>query len=425
MLLRRLLGARRAARQMPVPAQPGQARQLRASEAYTPTQPRMTRSALTGRQHELMTIALSLTEDRAHVVLYSERGRGKTSLANVVVEALRRSGMIVVRAQCESASTFDSVMRGLLCDLPATFLKVPPADGESAGCASALPRTPVRPEDVVAALSKLRTRSLICVIDEFDRVQDPASRTMLADTIKQASDRNLPLLFLIIGVSDSLEQLIGQHPSIQRNILPVPLPLLSDENIAALIETGATAAQLRFPPALVARITELARGMPYVAHLLGRRIAQAAGQRGSHSVDEHDFATAIDRLILETPPSVVQHYDELTTDGQDAELVFGLAAAARCKQDIWGRIRTVPQADGGVMLGGLRLSGPCWSRLQAAGVLRPCAGKPGHLVYADRSLIQYTLLRASTLRQAEPARMERTLPPDRPAVMTGSNLHSP
>ena len=416
----------RSARPPIVPAQSGHTRQLRASEAYTPTQPRTTRSALTGRQQELATITQGLTEDRSHVVLYSERGRGKTSLANVAVEALRRSGTIVVRTQCESASTFDSVMRGLLSDLPATFLKTLPSDGNSASCESALPQGPVRPDDMIAALGKLRTRSLVCVIDEFDRVQDSASRTMLADTIKQASDRTLSLLFLIIGVSDSLEQLIGQHPSIQRNILSVPLPLLSDENIAALIQTGAQEAQFRFPPALVAKVTDISRGMPYVAHLLGRRIAQATGQRGSRAVDERDFATAIERLIQETPPSVVQHYDELTSDGCDAEAILGLNAAARCKQDSWGRIVVIPQANGTMLLGGTRLSGPCWSRLQATGVLRPCAGKSGHLAYADRALIQYALLRASLQQPAEAASPARAvMPTDRAAALTGSDLQSP
>ena len=419
-------GSRRSVRPVITLAQPRLARHLCVSEAYTPTQPRTTRSMLTGRQHEIDTIVQGLTEDRAHVVLYSERGRGKTSLANVIVEALRRSGLIVVRTQCESASTFDSVMRGLLGDLPATFLKLPPAEGESVGCTSALPRAAVRPDDVVAVLPKLRARTLICVVDEFDRVSDTGSRTMFADMIKQASDRGLPLMFMIIGVSDSLEQLLGQHPSIQRNILPVPLPLMADEAIVALVETGAQAAELSFPPALVARVAAISRGMPYVAHLLGRRIAQATAQRGTRAIEERDFAQAVDRLILETPPSVIQQYDELTDGGTDAAMVSALDAVARCRQDVWGRILLGPQGDGGVLLGGARLDGRCWSRLRDACVLRPCAGKPGHVTYGERALIQYALLRASTPTDAGRAATERVLPPtERTAVMTGSDLYSP
>ena len=57
--------------------------------AFTPTQPKATSRQLTGRQAELRRILQAIGEDRAHVVLYSERGRGKTSLSNMVVESLR------------------------------------------------------------------------------------------------------------------------------------------------------------------------------------------------------------------------------------------------------------------------------------------------------------------------------------------------
>src|SRR5229473_2109553 len=81
---------------------------------------------LLGRAPELRRILQALQEDRAHVVLYSERGRGKTSLANLVVESLRRSGSIVARHTCEAGTSFDSLMRGLMHDLPPSLLAVRP-----------------------------------------------------------------------------------------------------------------------------------------------------------------------------------------------------------------------------------------------------------------------------------------------------------
>ncbi len=188
-------------------------KQLRPSEVFTPTQPRVGREALIGRQEEIEIIVQALIEDKAHVVLYSERGRGKTSLANIIIEGLRRSGLIVAQRSCEASSTFDSIMRGLARSLPATLLATPLRAEECQGCEAALPRAPLRPADVVDLQPRLSVGLLICVIDEFDRVQDAATRTLLADTIKQVSDRGLPLLFMIIGVSDSLEQILGQHPS--------------------------------------------------------------------------------------------------------------------------------------------------------------------------------------------------------------------
>ena len=106
------------------------------------------------------------------------------------------------------------------------------------------------------------------VVDEFDRVSDVATRTRLADTIKLLSDRAAPILFIVVGVSENLEELLGRHPSIQRNIVGVPLPLLKDTEIRTLLERGAQDAGLVFPPIARDAIAAFARGVPYIAQLL-------------------------------------------------------------------------------------------------------------------------------------------------------------
>ena len=70
------------------------------NEVFTPTRPRAGRKTLVGRQVELGRILDGLLDDNAHVVLYSERGRGKTSLSNLTMEQLRRRGVIVARCAC-------------------------------------------------------------------------------------------------------------------------------------------------------------------------------------------------------------------------------------------------------------------------------------------------------------------------------------
>ena len=131
---------RRAAPASMVAAPPAQLVPL--GEAFTPTQPKTGRRRLIGRQAELERILQALNEDRAHVVLYSERGRGKTSLSNLAVQSLRRSGVIIARHTCEAGTTFDSLMHGLVRDLPPALLaaRVNRAAGaETEGCEAALP----------------------------------------------------------------------------------------------------------------------------------------------------------------------------------------------------------------------------------------------------------------------------------------------
>ncbi len=382
------------------PPAPPRVRVAAPGEAFTPTQPKTGRHRLIGRERELERILQTLQEDRAHVVLYSERGRGKTSLANRVVEALRRSGTIVARHTCEAGTTFDDLMRGLMRDLPQSLLAaraVPglPRDQGDEGCSPALPPGPLRPLDIVTLPQRLDCRFLVCVVDEFDRVEDPGTRTRLADLIKQLSDRGAPLQFLIVGVSDNLDQILGQHPSIQRAVLGVHLPLFSDRDVAMLIARGEADAGIAFPASVVARITVLARGMPYMAQLLGLRLAQAAKGRGDATVLEADFQEAVSRLIEDAGPRVISLYGALTSHGRDSEMVLALRRIASAPQDPWGRLAVVQAADGGVTVGGRQLSAPCWERLKAVHLLQPAMQGSDLFVFAERGLMHHALLLAA------------------------------
>jgi len=365
---------------------------MRPSEVFTPTKPRVGRHALIGRQEEIEIIVQALIEDKAHVVLYSERGRGKTSLANIIIEGLRRSGVIVAQHSCEASSTFDSIMRGLARSLPAALLANPVRAEECQGCEAALPGASLRPADIVDFQPRLTARPLICVIDEFDRVQDAATRTLLADTIKQVSDRGLPLLFMIIGVSDSLEQILGQHPSIQRNLVSVPLPLLSADNIMGLVDMGAEAAGLSYSSEVIEAIAIIAGGMPYIAQLLGLRVAQVTTRRDATTADMQTLMIAALRMIRETPAPTAARYDEITAGGEDEDVLAALRQVATATQDLWGHMSTKDTGVDTVVVGGARIGRRSWLALHEWGVLQPCTGKPGFVTFADRSLRQYILL---------------------------------
>ena len=374
---------------------------LTPGEAFTPTQPKTGRRRLVGREAELSRILQALGEDHAHVVLYSERGRGKTSLTNLVVEALRRSGSVVARHTCEASTTFDSMMRGLMDDLPPSLLAANVGFGhgerrrDAAGCADALPPGELRPGDVVMLPQRLDCRDLVCVVDEFDRILDPSTRTRLADTIKQLSDQDVKLRFLVVGVSENLDQILGQHPSIQRAILGVHLSLFSDRDVAQLIARGASETGLTFTPAVVARITLVARGMPYMAQLLGLRISQAAKARGDSDVTEEDFDTAVARLIDDATPRVVMLYASLTDHGRDAEMVLALRRLANAPQDAWGRLAVSTEPDGSVVAGGRPISASCWERLEAAHVLQPVMPGSDQFSFSERGVMHHALLLAA------------------------------
>ncbi len=399
--LRPFLGRRPASEPVSVQVRPTGSRMTEprliplkpASQVFTPTRPKTGRRQLVGREAELARILQALQEDHAHVVLYSERGRGKTSLSNLVVEALRRKGVIVARTTCDASSDFSSIMHGLMQDLPSQLLRATVRDEPGEGCAGALPDRELRPNDIIEMPGRLACRSLVCLIDEFDRVEDHRTRTRLADTIKQLSDRDVDLRFFIVGVADDLEQILGQHPSIQRSMLGIPLPLFSDRDVAALITKGGHESGYTFPASVIARI--LARGMPYIAQLLGLRLAQAAEARGSEVVSDDDFLVAIERMLGDAPPRVLSLYASLTDHGWSAEMVSALRHVATAPQDAWGRLLVRPARDGSVEIAGRRISAAAWTRMQASKLLQPTEAGSALYSFAERGVMLHALLLAA------------------------------
>jgi hypothetical protein len=325
----------------------------------------------------------ALTDEASHVVIYGERGRGKTSLANSAVERLRRRGTIVGRYVCNANSTFEQIITGALRDLPTSLLSFNHTGQQpqaSSGCESLLPKADMQLSDVANMPNRLSCKQLVFVIDEFDRVEDRGTRKRLADMIKLLSDRGVRLHFMILGVSSTLEDLIGQHSSIQRNITGVHLPLLESSEIATLLKTGAESAGLRFSEEACAIVTAVARGMPYMAQLMGLRIVQQTLSRGATETSREDIAAAIERLLGDTSQEIANRYAVLTSGPNGEAIRAALEQIVTAPQDRWGR--SMPSGIEQNLL----------DRLLDEQILEKCNGLPDLLQPTDRRLVNYVLL---------------------------------
>jgi Cdc6-like AAA superfamily ATPase len=375
---------------------PGESQHPTLSDVFTPTRPQRSARRVTGRHGELSRIFRALALDRAHVVLYGERGRGKTSIVNLVASSARSAGYMVARYACSTESDFDEIVRGLARDLPPPLLAVPlQHGGHLQGCEAALPAERIQPRDIVGLPGRLTGRHLVLVIDEFDRVEDTDTRTRFADTIKQVSDRGAALSFVIVGVSDSLEELLGRHPSIQRNILGLPLPLLTDEQIEEVLQRGGREAGINFPHEIKQSIVAISRGVPYIAQLLGLHAGIEALARRSANVDMADFEAACARALDEMDPRVAALYSRLVGRYAEANMRPALLAVASSgEQDRFGRFTAMP-AKGGWLVAGQHLTTEQWTLMLEMAAVRECPSAGyGVFAFADAMLQHYVLLEA-------------------------------
>ena len=387
-------GAPRAGGPSPIDMVPPPSQQHALREVFTPTRPQRSSRRVSGRQTELLRIFRAIALDRAHVVLYGERGRGKTSLVNLVASAARSSGYMVGRYTCSFDSCFEDIVRGLVRDLPKSMLAAPIIqDDELEGCEAALPRNRVQPRDVAALPGRLAGRHVVLIADEFDRVEDGATRTWFADAIKQASDRGAAISFIIVGVSDSLEELLGRHPSIQRNILGLALPLLSDTEIDEILVQGGREAAIEFLPEVRQAVVDVARGVPYVAQLLGLHAGTEAIARASPEVEAPDLLAAFRRAVDEADPRVAAIYQGITGGERDRAMLQSLRSIAGGEQDRYARF-VVSEHENMHYIAEHWLEPGVWGRLLESGTVRACRSiGPDYFAFSEPMLQHYILMR--------------------------------
>ncbi|WP_160936199.1 AAA family ATPase [Teichococcus coralli] len=376
------------------PRQPDARRQA-LRQAFTPANPQHNAVRFVGRREQLARVRQAIMEEQAHVCLYGERGRGKTSLANLATEAAREAGFTIARYACTASSSFEDILRGLARSLPGQLLVSSSRQAAGlVGCEAAFPAGPLQPWHVLALPGQLAESHLILMVDEFDRLPNDATRMRIADTIKLLSEHSASVFFLIVGASDSLTQLLDRHPSVQRNVVGVQLPLLTNGEVEEIVLRGGRLSGLEFSAQVRTCIAALARGVPYHAQLLALRAGQAALHRADASISASDLRQAIEQSIAEAPPQIAVLYEGLTQGERAGAMTSLLRAMAAGEQDRFGRFRAIPMPDGRIAVAGAAADPALWSHLLDTGTVRCCIGAGADTYgFAEANFAHYVLLR--------------------------------
>jgi Cdc6-like AAA superfamily ATPase len=307
-------------------------------EAFTPTRPKQDATLFSGRFKQMQRIIAAIEEERAHIVIYGERGSGKTSLANVLAAKSAEAGYFVQRFACSSDLTFSDIFRSLLRRMPATLL----ADGVGAISRARVENFEqlVPPQfgvpELIATLERVHDRHVILIIDEYDRVTAEDTKAKFAELIKNMSDAAAPVTLVIIGVADNVRELLGKHPSLQRSVVIVPMPLMTRREIDGIIAAGEEKSGLRFETWARQAIVEFAQGLPYHAQVLSLFAARHALRRQSPRVEREDVRYAIERVAEEAEPRLKEAYDLAIGPHENASFRDVLFHAARCRTDEFG-----------------------------------------------------------------------------------------
>jgi Cdc6-like AAA superfamily ATPase len=298
-------------------AQPPLDREIQASRVFTPATPVSESTLFAGRMTELRRVVDTINQRGRHSVIFGERGVGKTSLASVIASRLSIPGVTVIapRVNCDSNDTYISLWRKVFSQVD--LLKKTPAVGfqltifEETIKAADVIKADAGPDEVRRLLSLLSTTGMFIIIfDEFDRIQDETTRRMMADTIKALSDHDVPITVVIVGVADTVGDLISQHESIERAIIQTKMPPMSIPEIEQILDNGMARLQMNMERTPRAEIAMMCQGFPHYAHALGLQATRACLDRNSLTINHADVDAAIKYSLLDVDQTIRSVYDK-------------------------------------------------------------------------------------------------------------------
>lgn len=315
-----------------------------AADVFTPGSPIRESDLFQGRREQIRLLLSAAAQKGFHAILYGERGVGKTSLSYVLSDYVAQSTTLVLfpRANCVAGDNFSSLWRKIFKEIRVSERHLPPgfSSDEVEVVRSAIDGLPkkITPDLVMEQLRELSSGVIIApIFDEFDRITDIETKTLFADTIKMLSDFGTSSTLILIGVAESVDELISEHASIERALIQIPMPRMSKEEIGQIISTGLKRLKMSIDRNTFDDIVNFSQGLPHIAHALALHSVRAALGRKSTKVKSEHMSQGIVASLAQWQQSIKSSYIAATRSNQPGHIFKEvLLACALCKTDEFG-----------------------------------------------------------------------------------------
>jgi Cdc6-like AAA superfamily ATPase len=277
-------------------------RRLALRDALGASQPVIGRESFAGRHDALAQLIASIEQQRVHVVIYGERGIGKTSLAHVFAETAREARYLVLYGSCGTEARFDTMFRSFAARIPRLYhSSVMPnsPEAETGDHFDTMLDEHFGPRELADLFAEVTGTRVIIILDEYDRVLDVNFRRDVAELIKNLSDRAARVQLVLTGVAQNLDELIGYAPSIRRNIVGLPMRPLNSAEVRDVIAIGEAAADIKYSEAAIDMITSMAGGSPYLVRLIAHQAGLAALLEQRSMVSDNHARIAVERVLTD------------------------------------------------------------------------------------------------------------------------------
>ena len=318
---------------------------------FTPHMPVDDVSHFFGREDEASRLVSVISTPGQHILLYGDRGVGKTSLAKitcqVILQKLQEGEFFEKR--CDSDDTFSSIFEGPLekCGIDLSFKEETKtlSQGGDSGINIGFAKGGVksnrqtketkvssyRPDSPSWVADKLKKLSGIILIDEADAISHNSDKKKMAELIKLLSDSNSLFKIIIVGIAKTGEELTSGHPSVERCLKEVLLQRMTDDDLKKIILNGMKRLNLRPDEAVVEKIVDISAGYPHFTHLVCLKCAEAAIISKNRHITKDTLKGALEQAVKDSEGALQRMLEAtLRVLNKPQEYKFLLLTASYC-----------------------------------------------------------------------------------------------
>jgi hypothetical protein len=149
------------------------------------------------------------------------------------------------------------------------------------------------------------------------------------------SDYAVPATIVLVGVADSVGQLVTGHESVLRNLVQIPMPRMPQRELQAILEDRLPKLGMTISPTAMTKITALSRGLPHYTHLMGQHAAWKAIENVENEITERHVREAMQTAIDNAQQTIQAAYHQATMSPQKGNLygeVLLACALALCDE---------------------------------------------------------------------------------------------
>lgn len=261
----------------------------------------------------------AVAEPGRHVVLYGERGVGKTSLSQILEHLVPSGRQTVVHARkaCTPGDTFDTIWRKFFKEIRFTIAE----ETKEVTVIDLYPES-ITPDDVLREMRHFAASDIpIFVIDEFNEINDDGTTSrLMANTLKTLSDEGASATIVVVGVGDNVTQLFADHASIERCTEEVLMPRMTRPELGDIIDKRLAQLGMEIEDDARWKIVILSRGLPTYVHRLGKHSAISAVDDLRRTINEADVDQAIEDVLIGSLQSLRDKYEAATSSNQPGNL---------------------------------------------------------------------------------------------------------